>query len=311
MAEKPSIDDDLAQFRREAQQRNSEFWESEQRQQLLKDALNRIRRPHDEDDYASGLVQLATTLVEMGHGPAISQLQETGVPLRRIAIGILRLATEGNLDEVKRVSAEVLKGDLHAAIGVSLWFTTGLLGELDVETDWKPAETLLPISDLPDAVTSESADRQQTEPAHETKTDVDNGHSPQPNHALSTVNYTGQDTECNKHESDDQAARRLLSVFTNGLTDERFSRAATVLQNDRLTSNEKLTQIDDILPFPATTSAEHLGRLLGVSKQAVLKTKWWTEHRKGEKANQIGRRRDKHRERAEQIESFPEHEDER
>jgi hypothetical protein len=69
-----------------------------------------------------------------------------------------------------------------------------------------------------------------------------------------------------------------------------------------LTVHEKLMQIDAVLPFPATASAEQLGVLLGVSKQAVLKSKWWSENRKGEKASEVGRRRDVHRERAKEYE---------
>ena len=43
--------------------------------------------------------------------------------------------------------------------------------------------------------------------------------------------------------SDDQAVRRLLSVFTDGLADDRFDRATTVLENNNLTANEKLTKM--------------------------------------------------------------------
>jgi len=103
--------------------------------------------------------------------------------------------------------------------------------------------------------------------------------------------------------SDSEAAVRLLSVFTNRLTDERFKEAAIVLQNDGLTAHEKLTKIDKLMPFPPTASAEDLGQLVDVSKQAVLKTKWWIENRKGEKDNLIGRRHDKHHELAKQHES--------
>ena len=102
--------------------------------------------------------------------------------------------------------------------------------------------------------------------------------------------------------NDDKAAFRLVSVFTGGIANERFDRAMKVSQDSTLTTNEKLTKIDSVMPFPATASAEQLGRMLGVTKQAVLKTEWWTQHRKGEKADEVGRRHDLHKRRASQCE---------
>ncbi len=96
------------------------------------------------------------------------------------------------------------------------------------------------------------------------------------------------------------AYARLLSVFTNNLANERITQAASVLQNDNLTADEKLTKIDGLVQFPPTASAEKLGNMLGVTKQAVLKTDWWNQNRKGEKDKLIGRRHEKHQERAEQ-----------
>jgi hypothetical protein len=94
---------------------------------------------------------------------------------------------------------------------------------------------------------------------------------------------------------------RLLSVFTDGMSDDRITRAASVLKTTNLTVNEKLSQIDEIIPLPATASADQLGSLLGVTRQAVLKSDWWIQHRKGEKASEIGRRREMHRRRAQQY----------
>src|SRR5205823_3165270 len=94
----------------------------------------------------------------------------------------------------------------------------------------------------------------------------------------------------------------IMRVFTNGLADERIEKAARVLSNDQLTANEKLTKIDALIPFPATASAEQLGDMLGVTRQAVLKTGWWIENRKGEKENETGRRRAAHQKRAKDYE---------
>jgi hypothetical protein len=97
----------------------------------------------------------------------------------------------------------------------------------------------------------------------------------------------------------DQAQVALLRVYTNGVADERILKAAELVADDSLKADDKLTKIDALLPFPATASAEQLGELLGVSKQAILKTRWWADHRKGEKQDEIGRRAMAHRKRAE------------
>jgi hypothetical protein len=89
----------------------------------------------------------------------------------------------------------------------------------------------------------------------------------------------------------------LLRVFTNGIVDERIQQAAQILTDDTLTANEKLTRIDEQLRFPPTASAEQLGAMLGVTKQAVMKTAWWCKNRRGETQEEIDRRFDKHEER--------------
>lgn len=105
------------------------------------------------------------------------------------------------------------------------------------------------------------------------------------------------------------AVIRLLSVYTNGLADERFGKAANVLDDDKLTLDEKLWKINDLMPMPPTVSAAMLGKLFtskkkpnGVSKTAIQNTKWYRVTRKGEKDNEIGRRHEQHRERAQQFE---------
>jgi hypothetical protein len=101
----------------------------------------------------------------------------------------------------------------------------------------------------------------------------------------------------------DNAALALMRVFTNGIADERIQKAARLLADSKLTANEKLTEIDALIPFPATVSAEQLGDMLGVTKQAVLKTDWWIQNRKGEKDSEIGRRREGHCKRAKRYEA--------
>src|SRR5262249_31796475 len=83
---------------------------------------------------------------------------------------------------------------------------------------------------------------------------------------------------------------RLLSAFTSGKSDDLIAKAAILLDAD-LTVNEKLMKIDALIRIPATTSADSLGRMLGVSKTAVMKTAWWNTNRRGKKDEQISQRR--------------------
>ena len=106
--------------------------------------------------------------------------------------------------------------------------------------------------------------------------------------------------ELGGNQDDNQSLQRLLSVFTNGIADERFGTAANVLQDGNLTVNQKLTKIDELIPFPPTASANQLRQMLGVSKMAVMTSKWWEDNRKGKKEEMVGRREDNHRKRAKQ-----------
>jgi len=101
-------------------------------------------------------------------------------------------------------------------------------------------------------------------------------------------------------QSNNQAAQRLLNLFTDGLADERFASAKDILEDDKLTADGKLKKIDSLLRIPNTSSSRQLGRFLGITKTAVQNTDWWIKNRKGEKANLIGRRHDVHGERAKQ-----------
>jgi hypothetical protein len=94
------------------------------------------------------------------------------------------------------------------------------------------------------------------------------------------------------------AMARLLSLYTSGVTDDRFRRAVDAVNDVTLTVNEKLVRLNRALTLPATASAEGLAKLLGVSKTAVIKTVWWKENRRGEKASEVGRRRRRHQQRA-------------
>jgi hypothetical protein len=117
---------------------------------------------------------------------------------------------------------------------------------------------------------------------------------------LESIDHTAAEITATKPTNDRYAA--LLRVFTNGLSDARFKEASQLLADDKMTANEKLTKIDTLLRFSATASAKRLGDLLGVTKQAVMKTDWWIQNRKGEKSNEIGRRQSLYQKRANQSE---------
>jgi len=102
---------------------------------------------------------------------------------------------------------------------------------------------------------------------------------------------------------DNHPALAILRVFSGGIVDDRIRKAMQLLADGKLSANEKLAKIDALIPFPMTASAEQLGKMLGVTKQAVLKTDWWVQHRKGEKEAEVGRRREVHRRRAESYEA--------
>ena len=110
-------------------------------------------------------------------------------------------------------------------------------------------------------------------------------------------------------DSGTDVARRLLSVFTEGMTDERFENAANLLNNEMLSVNDKLWKLDNLIPIPSTISAEKLGKLFkskdkpdGVSKTAIQNTAWYKENRHGKRDEEIFRRHEKHRKRSNQCE---------
>lgn len=89
----------------------------------------------------------------------------------------------------------------------------------------------------------------------------------------------------------------LLSIYTNGLSDTLFRQAVSVWQNIGLKTPQKLEKIDALMPIPANVSAAKLGKAFGVSKTAIQDTPWYIQNRKGQRENEIGRRREKHHDR--------------
>ena len=92
---------------------------------------------------------------------------------------------------------------------------------------------------------------------------------------------------------------RILSLYSDGVSDARLRGATEVVLNNGLGTQEKLAKIDELIRIPPSASAERLGEVFGVSKQAVLKTEWWRTNRRGEKASEIGRRHQKYKDQKE------------
>lgn len=75
----------------------------------------------------------------------------------------------------------------------------------------------------------------------------------------------------------------LLSIYSNAISDERFSHIDHILRSEG-TANEKLHTMDHIMKIPTSASSSQLGKLLCVSGAAIKKTAWWKNNRHGKKA---------------------------
>jgi hypothetical protein len=101
----------------------------------------------------------------------------------------------------------------------------------------------------------------------------------------------------------DETVMAVVQLYVGGAaSEERIQAVAALVNNPDLTVNEKLTQIDQQLPIPATASAEKLGELLKVTKQAVMKCEWWQENRRGTRQDDESRRLARHEKRKKELE---------
>jgi hypothetical protein len=117
------------------------------------------------------------------------------------------------------------------------------------------------------------------------------------------ANKPNRSTPKGDAEAHDNALRKLLRVFTNRVSDERIERATRILADEKLRANEKLEEIDNLIRFPPTASAQDLANMLGVTKTVVINSPWWVKNRRGKKADETGRRKDRHRNMAEGYET--------
>lgn len=105
----------------------------------------------------------------------------------------------------------------------------------------------------------------------------------------------------NPGEKDEVTKDDVVRVYTNGVSDERIKQVYMIANNTNLTVNEKLYEIDKILPLPPTASARQLGEMLHVSGAAVQQTRWWVDNRKGKKKCEIEQRRSRLLDKAKRI----------
>lgn len=96
-----------------------------------------------------------------------------------------------------------------------------------------------------------------------------------------------------KSDKGDEVTQRLLAVYTNNVSDEKFRQVIGIVQDTELTVSHKLTKINKLMSIPASASAQSLADFLDVSKTAVLRSEWWEQNRKGEKQSEIGTRQDR------------------
>ena len=129
-----------------------------------------------------------------------------------------------------------------------------------------------------------------------------NGLPAEPADAALPPKESEHSTERGEGRANDQATLRLFNIFTNGLADERLDRMRDVLNDDKLSVDDKLWKIDALIPIPPTVSAAKLGKAMGVSKTAIQKTTWYIKKRKGQKNSEIEGRQDLHRQRGQQYE---------
>jgi len=83
--------------------------------------------------------------------------------------------------------------------------------------------------------------------------------------------------------------RKLLSAYTNGASDAKLKAMAIVIDGNG-TVDEKTEKLNSLLSL-STLSGETIGKLLGCSKQAIFKTRYWKDNRTDEIPKRIESRR--------------------
>ncbi len=84
--------------------------------------------------------------------------------------------------------------------------------------------------------------------------------------------------EGNMTEAD--ALRSLLALFTQHVSDERFTAMAAILADPNRTIDEKLWEIHRRIPIPPTVDGPTLASIFKTTKQAIYRTTWWQRNRR-------------------------------
>ncbi|MGB7329543.1 MAG: hypothetical protein WBD31_32010 [Rubripirellula sp.] len=100
-----------------------------------------------------------------------------------------------------------------------------------------------------------------------------------------------------KHNAESKSMFRLFNLYSDNVAEERMRAAHNILNGDG-SINDKLEKIDAIFPIPASASGEALGRVFDVTRQAIAKTDWWEQNRKGKAEERVETRRSSHNSRA-------------
>lgn len=84
---------------------------------------------------------------------------------------------------------------------------------------------------------------------------------------------------------------KLLSAYTNGASDTKLEAMAMVIDG-KGTIDEKTERLNSLLSL-STLSGETIGNLLGCTKQAIFKTRYWVDNRKDDIAKRSEDRRNR------------------
>ena len=88
----------------------------------------------------------------------------------------------------------------------------------------------------------------------------------------------------------------ILSVYSSGKVEERFSEIREICLSKTMGLNEKLYAIARKVSIPPTATSQQLGDLLRRTRQAVANTEWWKKNRAVRKDELVQRRKDARRE---------------
>lgn len=100
----------------------------------------------------------------------------------------------------------------------------------------------------------------------------------------------------------DAVELKMLKLHADCANYERLRASARVVANKTVTVNKRLEVWDQEVGVPPTASLYDLGRVLGCTAEAIRKTEWWQENRRGEQARRVAARKNRLQARGSQYE---------